>query len=254
MLGPSPFEARPTMVISFELFMLRSRQVTYDKCVAHGMFPLMNSDFEFVEGKFKVPMIRGEIDLSLDRFTDLEAVYANDIDNWMCNLYFSMRRIPTSQDEKFALDLFPIYGDADVTITEEDPDPEVHDLDSNGGLSVSVSMSLASEARLKDVVEPMSLENTVIDEIAEAQDAGKPGKREKYRDKIQEDIPIVYKTLETPEDYEEYRFSVTAADGLKSRSMAWNKLKYIMTEINADLGFRTIKNAEFWVTFLILCM
>lgn len=95
MLGPSPFEARPTMVISFELFMLRSRQVTYDKCVAHGMFPLMNSDFEFVEGKFKVPMIRGEIDLSVDRFQDLEASYANDIDSWMCNLYFSMRRLPT---------------------------------------------------------------------------------------------------------------------------------------------------------------
>lgn len=76
MLGPSPLEARPTMVVSFELFMLRSRQVTYDKCVAFGMFPLMNSDFEMVEGKFKVPLIRGEIDLSVDRYSDLEAIYS----------------------------------------------------------------------------------------------------------------------------------------------------------------------------------
>ena len=119
MLGPSPLEARPTMVVSFELFMLRSRQVTYDKCVAYGMFPLMNSDFQMVEGKFKVPLIRGEIDLSVDRYSDLERIYSSDIDAWMCNLYFSMRRIPTAQDEEFAQDLFPVDLDADVTLTEQ---------------------------------------------------------------------------------------------------------------------------------------
>jgi hypothetical protein len=57
------------MVVSFELFLLRNRQVTHDKVVAHGFFPLCNSDFEFCEGKFKVPMVRGEIDLSIDRFS-----------------------------------------------------------------------------------------------------------------------------------------------------------------------------------------
>lgn len=88
MLGPSPFERRPTMVLVFELFMLRSKRVNHDKCVAHGIFPLTNSDFEYCEGKFKVPMITSDIDLSIDRFSDLEALYAKNIDHWLCNLYF----------------------------------------------------------------------------------------------------------------------------------------------------------------------
>ena len=87
-----------------------------------------------------------------------------------------------------------------------------------------------------------------------AKDAKNKGNKDKYFVRDEDIKPIVYKTLETPEDYEEYRFGCTAADGLKSRNVAWNKLRYIMTEIWADMGFRTIKNAEFWVTFLILCM
>jgi hypothetical protein len=63
-----------------------------------------------------------------------------------------------------------------------------------------------------------------------------------------------YEPLVNPEQYEEYRFSVTAPDGLKSRKIAWLKMKYIMAELFADLGFRTMKKAEFWLTFLIICM
>jgi hypothetical protein len=63
-----------------------------------------------------------------------------------------------------------------------------------------------------------------------------------------------YEPLVNPEQYEEYRYSVTPPDGLKSRKIAWLKMKYIMAEIFADLGFRTMKKAEFWITFLILCM
>ena len=114
MLGPSPFERRPTMVITFELFMLRNRQVRHDKCVAHGIFPLTNSDFEYSEGKFKVPMITGDINLSVDRFKDMEAIYTENLDKWLCNLYFEIRKRRSSHDEKFAVDLFPIESNTQL--------------------------------------------------------------------------------------------------------------------------------------------
>ena len=65
---------------------------------------------------------------------------------------------------------------------------------------------------------------------------------------------IKYEPLVKPEQFEEYRFSVTAPDGLKSRHTAWLKLKYILSEVWSDMGLRGFRNAEFWISFLIICM
>ena len=140
MLGPSPFERRPTMVITFELFMLRNKRVRHDKCVAHGIFPLTNSDFEYCEGKFKVPMLTGDIDLSIDRFSDLEALYSEDIDNWLCNLYFSIRKLKNKNSEDFAKDLFQIeIEDKNCERTYTDTDLMGSEWDENSCIPSEVS-------------------------------------------------------------------------------------------------------------------
>jgi hypothetical protein len=57
-------------------------------------------------------MLRGEVDVNIDRFSELEKVYARNLDDWMFNLYFSIRKLKTTVDEKFAVDLFPDHIDA----------------------------------------------------------------------------------------------------------------------------------------------
>mmetsp|Transcript_19151 Transcript_19151/g.8914 ORF Transcript_19151/g.8914 Transcript_19151/m.8914 type:complete len:106 (+) Transcript_19151:669-986(+) len=68
LIVPNMHLIRPSMVISFELFLLKNARVPYDKIVGHGFFPLLNADFEVIEGMFKVPILRGEIDKTADRF------------------------------------------------------------------------------------------------------------------------------------------------------------------------------------------
>lgn len=159
---PPAVELKPSMVLSFELFILRNRMLKYDKPVAFGYFPLCNSDFQVSEGNFKVPMLKGEIDMKCEKFSDLEERLKYDIDTWLCNLYFSTK-----------LDFPP------------------------------------------------------------------------------EEIQLKY-----PEQFEEYQYSVTGPDGLKSRWQGWIRLKYIFTEMFQDLGFRVgkLKYAQLWITLFILVM
>lgn len=157
---PSEAKLASSMAISFEIFMLKNRTVKFDKAVAYSYFPLINSDFQVSQGKFKTTMMKGPIDLSVEKYSDMEAKYRNNIDDWLCNLYFTTK----------------------VSETPEE---------------------------------------------------------------IQ---------LKLPEQYEEYQFSVTGADGLKARWKGWKRLKYVIGEVFQDLGFK-VKKASFsqiWVTLMIL--
>jgi hypothetical protein len=61
--------------------------------MAYGVFPVCNSSFNLAEGRFKTPMIRGEIDLNIDKFSDIDKLYRTNIDEWLCNLYFSIETV-----------------------------------------------------------------------------------------------------------------------------------------------------------------
>ncbi|TMW67212.1 hypothetical protein Poli38472_012328 [Pythium oligandrum] len=52
--------------------------------------PLMTPDFQYVEGKFKIPFLRGEMDSTMDKFRDIESMYTQDLSAWLCNLYFQV--------------------------------------------------------------------------------------------------------------------------------------------------------------------
>jgi len=88
---PAENQIKPSMALSFELFILKNRTLNYDKPVAYGYFPLINSDFELVEGRFKVPLLKGEIDRRVEKFADIESKYTENLDSWLCNLYFQTK-------------------------------------------------------------------------------------------------------------------------------------------------------------------
>jgi hypothetical protein len=90
---PSEAKLSSSMAISFELFLLKNRTVSFDKPVAYSYFPLINSDIQVCEGKFKTTMLKGALDLSVEKYSDMETKYRNRIDDWLCNLYFSTKLI-----------------------------------------------------------------------------------------------------------------------------------------------------------------
>ena len=58
-----------------------------------GAFPLVNGDFKINEGKFKVPLMHGEIDYNIDAFKSIEGKYRRNIDEWLCNCYMEIKKI-----------------------------------------------------------------------------------------------------------------------------------------------------------------
>ncbi|XP_041465232.1 uncharacterized protein LOC121415911 isoform X1 [Lytechinus variegatus] len=91
---PSKPDIRPGMVLVFELFLLRGTLLPVDKVVAWGVFPICDGQFEVLQGKYKTPMLRGEIDTRIDRHETVEKLMASDLDHWLCNLYFEIVRLP----------------------------------------------------------------------------------------------------------------------------------------------------------------
>ena len=67
-----PPKPQTTNVLLFQLILLESECIPKDYTVGWGVFPILNSEFENNEGKFKVPLIFGCVDPSLDRFELLE--------------------------------------------------------------------------------------------------------------------------------------------------------------------------------------
>jgi hypothetical protein len=93
MLPPS-LSLLPSNVILFEIVYLSSKEdVTKDIVVGWGAFPIVNGEFEINTGKFKVPILYGNIDFSTNKFKDIEKKYMRNIDEWLCNLYIQVKKI-----------------------------------------------------------------------------------------------------------------------------------------------------------------
>lgn len=58
--------------------------------VGEGYFPLLNNLFELNEGKFKTPLIRGSLRNREQKYSEFERMYRNNIDEWLCNMYFEV--------------------------------------------------------------------------------------------------------------------------------------------------------------------
>ncbi len=94
---PPKVYARPGMCLVFELIQLRGRNSKVDKVVGWGAFPAFSSDFEPIEGRFKFAMLRGDVDQHIDRYAMVTDLISDDLDHWLCNAYFAVKRIQKFQ-------------------------------------------------------------------------------------------------------------------------------------------------------------
>jgi len=92
---PAKAATNPSMVFVFELFQVRNSTTNKtDRVVAWGAFPMSNPTGDIIKGHFKVPLLRGEMDPSIEKFSEIEQRMADNIDNWLCNLYFTVEHWP----------------------------------------------------------------------------------------------------------------------------------------------------------------
>ncbi|XP_071409379.1 uncharacterized protein [Pithys albifrons albifrons] len=96
---------KPGMVLLFELFLLRGTYSWIDQEVGWGVFPLCDSNFNALEGKFKCPFLRGHYDSRIDRFKKIEKFISQDLDHWLCNLYFQIFKLPQDSDKQNKCDI-----------------------------------------------------------------------------------------------------------------------------------------------------
>lgn len=88
-----PAQPETSNCLLFKLVLLQSDIVPRDYVVGWGVFPLLNSDFGLNEGKFKVPMMFGNVDPRIDKFDKIEQTMMNDLDSWVSNLYFEVEKV-----------------------------------------------------------------------------------------------------------------------------------------------------------------
>lgn len=88
-----PAKLETTNCLQFKLVLLQSDIVPRDYVVGWGIFPLLNSDFGLNEGKFKVPLMFGNVDPRMDKFDKIEMAMMKDLDTWVSNLYFEVEKV-----------------------------------------------------------------------------------------------------------------------------------------------------------------
>ncbi|XP_039242874.1 uncharacterized protein LOC114000632 isoform X4 [Pipra filicauda] len=96
---------KPGMVLLFELFLLRGTYAWIDQEVGWGAFPLCDNNFNALEGKFKCPFLRGHYDPKVDRFKKIENFISQDLDHWLCNLYFQITKLPQDSEKQSKCDM-----------------------------------------------------------------------------------------------------------------------------------------------------
>lgn len=91
---PSPEDLRPANVFIFELYLLQGKYSSHDQVVGWSCLPMTSPNFEIVRGQFRIPFLRGEMDLSLDKSEDIEALYRADLSSWLGNFYVEISPLP----------------------------------------------------------------------------------------------------------------------------------------------------------------
>lgn len=93
-MAPAAVDLQPSHVFVFELFLLGGRSQPMDRVVAWSALPACDRDFSVPVGRFRLPMLRGEVDLAVTRYRGLEDAIARDLDAWLGNLYLETLLLP----------------------------------------------------------------------------------------------------------------------------------------------------------------
>ncbi|XP_073797536.1 uncharacterized protein ofcc1 isoform X4 [Danio rerio] len=208
MVLPASCDLLPCYVLVFKLLSLPGDHSHVSCVVGWGAFPICDCSLQLLKGKFKTPLLRGGPNSSLNQFRKIEHLLSTDLDNWLCNLYFQVKRLPRGStrvpEHSFTLQI-----------------PSHPQLSSSQGLPPHLDTSTRSSASLPEkspigavsASEPMDQTNLTITEKTKAEIHNKSGKQKKRIEKNSEPLKPL------PKDHlDQFTFSVRS-DRHKSSSV-----------------------------------
>ncbi|XP_055786366.1 uncharacterized protein ofcc1 [Salvelinus fontinalis] len=105
---PASCDMLPSMVLLFRLLDLTGERSQAGTTLGWAAFPVCHATLTTVQGRFKTPILRGLPHPHLDQFRKIEGLMSADLDNWLCNLYFQVRKLPSGSsrgDEEHSVTL-----------------------------------------------------------------------------------------------------------------------------------------------------
>lgn len=91
---------RPCNVLVLELLQLAGPTCPYDQVVGWTALPVCGEDSSMIEGRFKLPVLRGDHSPAISQFRDMEATLRSDLSHWLCNAYLEIKRWDLAQWEE----------------------------------------------------------------------------------------------------------------------------------------------------------
>ena len=229
LVSPSKFIATPSTALLFELCVVVSGTSAYNETIGWGVFPLLNQERNYNKGRFKVPLLFGPVDNSIKRYEDIENTIRNNLDTWICNLYFSII-LEEALDKPYVAEL-----------NYNKPNTEVLDVENEDDIY------LGDESKQYLVVQDFDM------------DRNEPHVSDTVRNELavimKEDSTTVVNQdkLVKPEDFDKHHYHIPGLK-LESRANFANQTIYIVNEILSDLGFRNVFSLDFWLSVLILLL
>ena len=274
LLYPPMNRARPSNCIQFRLIKLSNETELDDEIVAWGVFPLLNSELAFNEGRFKIPLLFGDVDENITLYRNIQSKNLKNLDTWLCNMYFEVEPLliqrlvfDWTQKEMFyeKEQLNKIHG----YILKKQEDLNDTMLQQNMRKSLLESQSIRSSnlkrknsqrrdssnliASLHNVnldrstskVKLDRQQTQVLESVLDEEHLQMKKEMEKeIRDELDDDALML----------ESYTFSVSEKFNYETRNVAKKKLVYLFTESLADMGLKNMNTIAFQITLFVIIL
>uniref|UniRef100_A0A8C1ZH50 Transmembrane protein n=1 Tax=Cyprinus carpio TaxID=7962 RepID=A0A8C1ZH50_CYPCA len=210
MVLPASCDLLPSSALVFKLLSLPGDHSHVSSVVGWGAFPICDCSFQLFNGKFKTPLLRGSPNPSLNQFRRIEHLLSTDLDNWLCNLYFQVKRLPRGStgvpERSFTLQIPSHPQLSSSQGLHPHPDTSIHSSASLPGKSPSGAVSAS---------EPSNQTNRHIAEKSKAEIHSKSGRQKKIIERNSEALKPLPK-----DQLDQFTFSVRSQHHNQHRSAA----------------------------------
>uniref|UniRef100_A0A3Q1IUV5 Uncharacterized protein n=1 Tax=Anabas testudineus TaxID=64144 RepID=A0A3Q1IUV5_ANATE len=135
MVLPAACEVIPSMVLIFQLIALPGDSNHMSSVLAWGAFPVCGPSLDLIQGRFKAPLLRCEPNRQLDQFKKIEGLIFSDLDHWLCNLYFEVKRLPPGMSGGTEHSITVSLPPPDAPVTSQ---TDVHHCEHQGQLPLQI--------------------------------------------------------------------------------------------------------------------
>ena len=269
--------ARPSNIIEFKLIKLSSETSLDDEIVGWGVFPILNSELSFNEGRFKIPIMQGNVDEDITLYRQIQQKMIDNLDTWVCNMYFEIeplliQKIAFDYDRKRMMyerdHLNKLHG---AKLFRKRERKNLNNLVSQparlerNGASVRSSVGIVETKSGKRESRPNLIASIAPDALSRQNSRNTLNRDERVmvNSIINEEEQQLKKQLEMElrdgldDDtlmLESYTFSVSDKFNYATRNIAKKKMVYIFTEALADLGLKNMNSVAFQLTAFVIIL